>query len=59
VSNRDGVTGQWRELYIEELSDLYISSNIFRVIKTRRKNWEGHVHCWGEEGCIEGFGGHF
>jgi hypothetical protein len=46
VYNRDGVTGQWRELDIEELSDLYRSPNIFRLIKTRRKNWEGHIHYW-------------
>jgi len=54
---RDGVTGKWRELYSEELSDLYISPNIFRVIKTRRKNWKGHVHFWGEERRVQGFGG--
>jgi len=43
-SKRDGVTRKWRKLHSEELSDLYISPNIFRVIKRRRKNWEGHVH---------------
>jgi hypothetical protein len=59
VSNKDGVKGQWRELSFEELSDLYVSPNIFRLIKTRWKNWEVHVHYWGEERCIEGFGGDF
>jgi len=43
-SKCDGVTGQWRKLHIEELSDMYISPNIFRVIKTIRKFWEVHVH---------------
>jgi hypothetical protein len=32
---RDEVTGEWRRLYNEELNDLYSSSNIIRVIKSR------------------------
>ena len=27
----------------KELNDLYSSPNIFRVIKSRRMRWEGHV----------------
>ena len=42
VYYRDGVTGQWRKLHSEELSDLYISQNIFRMMEIRRKNWERH-----------------
>jgi hypothetical protein len=37
------VTGEWRKLHKEELSDLYSPPNIFRVIKSRRMSWEGLV----------------
>ena len=39
---RDEVTREWRKLYIEELSDLYCSTIIVRVIKSRRR-LAGHV----------------
>jgi hypothetical protein len=53
---RDGVTGEWRELYNEELNDLYCSLNTVRVIKWRRTRWAGHVVRMGER-RIQGFGG--
>ena len=40
---RDKVTGEWRKLHNEELSDLYSLPNIVRVVKSRRMRWEGHV----------------
>ncbi len=46
---RDGVTGECRKLHNEELNDLYSSTNIVRVIKSRRVRWVGHVACM-EEG---------
>ena len=40
---RDEVTGKWRKLHDEELNDTYSSPIIFRVIKSRRMRWAGHV----------------
>jgi hypothetical protein len=43
VSKRDEVTGVSRKLHNEELNDLYCSSTIVWVIKTRRMRWMRHV----------------
>jgi hypothetical protein len=46
---RDGVIGGWRKLYNEELHNLYSSSSIIRIIKSRRMRWAGHVARMGEK----------
>ena len=43
---RDEVTGEWRKLHNEELSDLYSLLNIVLVVKLRMR-WAGHVVHWG------------
>jgi len=47
---RDEVTGEWRKLHNEELSNLYSLPNIVQVVKSRRMRWAGHVARVGE-GC--------
>jgi len=44
---RDKVTGEWRKIHNEELNDMYSSSSIVWVIKSRRIRWAGHVELWG------------
>ena len=46
---RDEVTGEWRKLHNEELSDLYCSPNIVPVIKSRRMRCAGNVVRLGEK----------
>jgi len=53
----DKVTGEWRKLHNEELSDLYILPKIVQVIKSRRMRWAGHVVHIGEKRHIQRFGG--
>jgi len=45
---RDEVKGKWRKLHNEELNDLYSSPNIFRMIKSRKTRWVGHVRRMGD-----------
>ena len=40
--NRDE-NGEWGRLHNEEFHSLYLSSNIVRVIKSRRLRWTGKV----------------
>ena len=45
---RDEVTGEWRKLHNEDLSDLYSLPNNVRVVKLRRMRWAGRVASMGE-----------
>jgi hypothetical protein len=45
---RDKVTGDWRKLYNEKISDLHLSPNIIWMIKSRIMRCMGHVACMGE-----------
>ena len=56
-TKRDEVTGEWRKLHNEELNDLYCSSNIVRVTKSRRMRRAGHVARMGGKGRVLSFGG--
>jgi hypothetical protein len=53
---RKEVTGDWGRLHNEELHNLYVSSNIIGVMKSRRKRWVEHVIHMGEVRHIYNFG---
>ena len=52
---RDEVTGEWKKLHNEELSELYSLPNIVRVVKSRRMRWAGHVARMEEGRGVQGF----
>jgi hypothetical protein len=45
---RDEGRREWRKLHNEEVNDLYFSPNIFRLIKSGKMRWIGHVTRMGE-----------
>ena len=52
---RDEVTQECRTLHNEELNDVYLSTNIVRVIKSRRMRRAGHVARMGRREAYIGF----
>jgi hypothetical protein len=46
--NREEVAGAWRILHNEDFRNLYASSSIIRMIKSRRMRQAGHVARMGE-----------
>jgi hypothetical protein len=48
-SKREEMTRKWRKLHNEELKDLYSSSSIVWMIKSRKRRWAGHVVHMGVE----------
>jgi hypothetical protein len=45
---REEMAGGWRRLHNEELHNLYASTDIVRIVKSRRMGWAGHVARMGE-----------
>jgi hypothetical protein len=52
---RDEVTGEWRKVHNEELSDLYSLPNIEQLVKSRRMRWAGHEARMTEERGLHRF----
>jgi hypothetical protein len=44
---RQEMAGGWRRLHNEVVHNLYASTNIIRVTKSRRMRWAGHIACMG------------
>jgi hypothetical protein len=43
------LTGGWRKVHNKKLHNLYFSSSIIRMIKSKRMRWAGHVARMGEK----------
>jgi hypothetical protein len=56
-SERDEETEEWRRLHNEGLNNLYWSTKIVRVIKSRKIRCARHVAHMGKERHIRVFGG--
>jgi hypothetical protein len=53
---RDEVLGGLRKLHNKEHHNLYSSTNIITLIKSRKMIWAGNVACMGIGGMYIGFG---
>ena len=52
---KDELTGEWKNIHKEELNYMYCSAIIFRVIKSRKMRWAGHVARMGRGETYTGF----
>jgi hypothetical protein len=52
---KDELSGGWRKLHNEELQSFYSSSNIIRMIRSRRMRWAGHVARMARRGMHIGY----
>jgi len=52
---RDEITGESRKLHIEELNNLYCSTNIVWETTSRRMRWAAHVERMGVGEAYTGF----
>jgi hypothetical protein len=52
---RHGVVGGWRKLHNDELHKLCSSSNIIRIIRSKRRRFAGYVARMGRRGMHIGF----
>ena len=52
---REEVTGEWRKLHNEKISDLYSLPNIVRLVKSRRIDGRGMWCVWGRGEVCTGF----
>ena len=51
------ITGEWNQLYSEELHDLYYLTGVSRAIKSKRMRWAVRLACMGEIKILKRFGG--
>jgi hypothetical protein len=42
-SKKEAVMGDWSRLHNEELPDVYSSTTVIQVIRSRAMSWGGHV----------------
>lgn len=45
----EDVTEGWRKLYNVQLHNMYSSTSIIRIIRSRMMRWTGLVACFGEK----------
>jgi hypothetical protein len=55
VPKRDVVTGEWRKLQNEEFNHMYSSTNIVRMVKSRRMRMASHIALMGKGVAYTGF----